>query len=56
MSRRETLAAIDDSKTRDALAKQGVERSPSQDVRAFLMKERDNFGRAVRTLGIKMGE
>ena len=54
--RKETLAVIDDPKTRDALAKQGVERSPSQDVRAFLLKEHDNFGRAVRTLGIKMGE
>jgi tripartite-type tricarboxylate transporter receptor subunit TctC len=54
--RKETLAAIDDSRARDALAKQGVERSPSQDVRAFLLKERDNFGRAVRTLNIKMGE
>jgi hypothetical protein len=38
------------------LAKQGVERSPSQDVRAFLLSERDNFGRAVRTLSIMMGE
>src|SRR5436190_13083822 len=54
--RKETLAAIDDPKTRDALAKQGVERSPSQDVRAFLLSERDSFGRAVRTLSIKMGE
>ena len=54
--RKETLAAINDPKTRDALAKQGVERSPSQDVLAFLLNERDNFGRAVRTLGIKMGE
>ena len=54
--RKETLAAIDDPKTHDALAKQGVERSPSQDVRAFLLKERESFGRAVRTLSIKMGE
>jgi tripartite-type tricarboxylate transporter receptor subunit TctC len=54
--RKEVLAIIDDPATRDALAKQGVERSPNQDVRAFLLKERDNFGRAVRTLGIKMGE
>ena len=30
--------------------------SPSQDVRAFLVNERDNFGRAVRELGIRMGE
>src|SRR5262245_56537888 len=34
--RRETLAALDDPKTRDALAKQGVEKSGNQDVRAFL--------------------
>jgi len=54
--RKETLAAIDDPKTRDALAKQGVERSPTQDVRAFLLNERDNFGHAVHTLSIKMGE
>jgi len=25
-------------------------------VQAFLLKEHHNFGRAVRTLGIKMGE
>ena len=40
----------------DALARQGVERSPTQEVRKFLMRESDNFGRAVRTLNIKMGE
>ena len=54
--RKESIAAIEDPATRAALAKQGVDRSPSQDVRAFLLKERNNFGRAVRTLGIKMGE
>src|SRR3954454_19293011 len=54
--KKETLAALDDPETRASLAKQGVEPSPSQDVRAFLSKERDNFGRAVRTLNIKMGE
>ena len=54
--RKETLAAIDDPTTRTALAKQGVERSPSQDVRAFIERERNNFGRAVRELGIKMGD
>jgi tripartite-type tricarboxylate transporter receptor subunit TctC len=54
--RTETLAAIGDPKTSAALAAQGVERSPSQDVRAFLTGERDKFGRAVRELGIRMGE
>ena len=54
--RKETLAAIDDPVTRAALAKQGVERSPSQDVRAFIENERNNFGRAVRELGITMGQ
>jgi hypothetical protein len=31
-----------------------VETSPTQDVRAFLAKERDNFGHVVRDLGITM--
>ena len=53
--RKETLAAIDDPKTHDALAKQGVERSPSQDVRAFLLKERESFGRAVRSSASRWG-
>ena len=39
--RKETLAALDDPKTREALAKQGVEPSPTQDVRAFLVQERE---------------
>jgi tripartite-type tricarboxylate transporter receptor subunit TctC len=54
--RKATLEAIDDPKTSEALAKQGVERSKSQDVRAFLLRERENFGRAVRELGISMGQ
>lgn len=54
--RKETLAALDDPATKSALARQGVERSDSQDVRAFLVSEREKFGRAVRELGIKMGE
>jgi tripartite-type tricarboxylate transporter receptor subunit TctC len=54
--RKETLAALDDPKTREALTRQGVEKSPSQDVRAFLVKERNAFGRAVRELGLQMGE
>ncbi len=54
--RKETLAALDDPRTREALAKQGVEKSDTQDVRAFIKKESDAFGRAVRELGIQMGE
>ena len=54
--RRETLAALDDPKTREALGKQGVEPSRNQDVRAFLVNERNAFGRAVRELGLQMGE
>ena len=54
--RRETLAALADPKTREALAKQGVEPSGNQDVRAFLKKETGTFGRAVRELALQMGE
>jgi tripartite-type tricarboxylate transporter receptor subunit TctC len=53
--RKETLQALDEPATRAALAKQGVEKSDNQDVRAFLKAEHDKFGRAVRELGIKMG-
>jgi tripartite-type tricarboxylate transporter receptor subunit TctC len=52
--RRETMLALDDPKVRELYAAQGVERSPTQDVRAFLARERDNFGRVVRDLGITM--
>ena len=34
----------------------GDEPSDTQDVQAFLTRERDAFGRAVRTLGITMGQ
>jgi tripartite-type tricarboxylate transporter receptor subunit TctC len=54
--RKENLAALDDPATKSALARQGVERSDNQDVRAFLTGEREKFGRAVRELGIRMGE
>jgi tripartite-type tricarboxylate transporter receptor subunit TctC len=54
--RSETLRALDDPKLREALALQGVEQSDTQDVRAFLTRERDAFGRAVRALGITMGQ
>lgn len=52
--RRETALALDDRKVRELYAAQGVEMSPTQDVQAFLAKERDNFGRVVRDLGITM--
>ena len=54
--RTETLRALADSKVWDALAAQGVEKSENQDVRAFLTRERDTFGRAVRAVGITMGQ
>jgi hypothetical protein len=39
---------------RELYVAQGVEASSTQDVKAFLVKERDNFGRVVRSLGITM--
>ena len=52
--RRETMLALADAKVRELYAAQGVETSPTQDVKAFLAKERENFGRVVRDLGITM--
>ena len=52
--RQETMLALADPKVRELYALQGIERSQTQDVRAFLVKERDNFGRVVRDLGITM--
>jgi tripartite-type tricarboxylate transporter receptor subunit TctC len=52
--RQETALALADPKVRELYAVQGIEKSPTQDVRAFLVKERDNFGRVVRDLGITM--
>lgn len=54
--RKETLAALDDPKTREALARQGVDKSDTQDVLAFLKKEAAAYGRAVRELKIQMGD
>ena len=54
--RKETIAAIADPKIATALAAQGVEKSPNQDVKAFLQNEQAKYGRAVRELNIKMGE
>jgi tripartite-type tricarboxylate transporter receptor subunit TctC len=50
----ETALALDDAKVRALYAAQGVEASPTQDVKAFLANERDKFGRVVRDLGITM--
>jgi tripartite-type tricarboxylate transporter receptor subunit TctC len=52
--RRETMFALADAKVRELYAAQGVEASPTQDVKAFLAKERDDYGRVVRDLGITM--
>jgi len=52
--RQETVLALADPKVRKLYAAQGVEVSATQDVKAFLAKERDNFGRVVRDLGITM--
>jgi hypothetical protein len=46
--------ALNDAQVRTALAAQGVEASPSEDVRAFLVHERDKFGRVIRDLRITM--
>jgi tripartite-type tricarboxylate transporter receptor subunit TctC len=52
--RQETAMALSDPKIRELYAAQGVETSSSHDVKAFLVKERDNFGRVVHELGITM--
>jgi tripartite-type tricarboxylate transporter receptor subunit TctC len=54
--RKETLSALDEPKTRDALTRQGVEKSDTQDVRAFLKGEQEKYDRVVRALGITMGQ
>jgi tripartite-type tricarboxylate transporter receptor subunit TctC len=46
--------ALADPKLRALFAAQGVEASPTQDVEAFLARERANYGRAVHELGITM--
>jgi putative tricarboxylic transport membrane protein len=52
--RQETALALNDPQVRTLLAVQGVEPSPTQDVRAFLNNERDKFGKVIRELGITM--
>jgi tripartite-type tricarboxylate transporter receptor subunit TctC len=52
--KREAALALNELPIRAALAAQGVEPPPSQDVRAFLADEREKFGKVVRELGIKL--
>jgi tripartite-type tricarboxylate transporter receptor subunit TctC len=54
--RQETVLALADPRIRELYVAQGVEASPTQDVKAFLVRERDNFGRVVRDLGITMDQ
>jgi tripartite-type tricarboxylate transporter receptor subunit TctC len=51
---RETAQALADPQVRASLGAQGVEPSQTQDVRAFLARERAKFGRVVRELAIAM--
>ena len=52
--RKETALALEDPKIREMYLKQGIEPSQTQDVKAFLDRERNAFGRAVKELGITM--
>jgi tripartite-type tricarboxylate transporter receptor subunit TctC len=52
--RQEVLATIADPKLREVFAAQGVEPSPTQDVRAYLAQEREKISRVVRELHISM--
>jgi len=52
--KQETMMALADPKVRATLSAQGVEPSQTQDVKAFLTRERDKFGRIVRELGITL--
>jgi tripartite-type tricarboxylate transporter receptor subunit TctC len=52
--KQETMIALNDPKVRATLGSQGVEPSRTQDVKAFLARERDKFGRIVREIGITL--
>ena len=52
--RKETALALADPKIREMYLTQGVEPAPTEDPKAFLARERDAYGRAVRDIGIKM--
>jgi tripartite-type tricarboxylate transporter receptor subunit TctC len=52
--RKETGLALADSKVREMYVTQGVEPAPAEDPKAFLAREREAYGRAVRDIGITM--
>jgi tripartite-type tricarboxylate transporter receptor subunit TctC len=52
--RKETELALADPKIRAMYLSQGIEPAQTQDVKAFLARERDGFGRAVKELGITL--
>ena len=52
--RQETAQALADPRLRELYAAQGIEASPTQDVKGFLTRQRDDFGRVARDLGITM--
>lgn len=52
--RKETALALADPKVREMYVTQGVEPAPADDPRAFLAREREAYGRAVRDTGITM--
>jgi tripartite-type tricarboxylate transporter receptor subunit TctC len=54
--RKETIAGLTEPKTRESLAGHGVELSQTQDVRRFLVSEREKYGKTVRELGITVGD
>jgi tripartite-type tricarboxylate transporter receptor subunit TctC len=54
--RKEVLAILADPQVRKNLADSGVEASDTQDVAAFLARERDKFGQVVRGIGITIGQ
>ena len=54
--KKEVLAILGEPQVRKVLADSGVEASATQDVTAFLARERDKFGQVVRSLGITIGQ
>jgi len=54
--KQEVAQALIDPQVRASLAAQGVEQSPTQDVRAFLQREHEKYRKVVRELGIKLDQ
>ncbi len=52
--RKETALALADPKVREMYISQGVEPAPAEGPKAFLAREREAYGRAVRDTGITM--